>query len=352
MMTSKDYSKRLTNLKTRRKDQELVKKAFSEGTYQYLTESYEVLQESDTIKYVIGAMMPVSETYTQNTYEQGERVKSQLLKNLDSAYNVKFEYQGSVTNNTHIKAHSDIDILTLHGWFYTLQHPLKPVSPYKGDTVQDLLNLRQNCFKILTNAYPTAEVDDSGAKSISIKGGSLTRKIDVVPSSWYNTVLYDETKLPYYRGVSILDAKNKILIENTPFYHNKLLEVKDNLSANNYKKVVRLLKTLKADAENDIELSSYDLASLMYHMEDAKYVVGYSPLLLLENSINYLIFLNENSSYRNSLQVPDKSRNIFVQNGASKTALKLMIDELVTIYSDILDELKINGTKINKRIVA
>jgi len=351
-MARKDYSKRLTNLSIRRKDQELIKKAYIDGSYQSLTESYEVLQESDTIKYVIGAMMPVSETYTTKTYEQGERVKSQLIKNLNSAYNVEFEYQGSVTNNTHIKAHSDIDLLTLHGWFLTLQHPLKPVSPYKGDAVQDLLNLRQNCLKILIDAYPTAEVDGSGAKSLSIKGGSLTRKIDVVPSSWYNTVLYDKTNLPYYRGVSILDAKNRILIENTPFYHNKLLELKDNLCANNYKKMVRLLKTLKADAENDIELSSYDLAALMYHMEDIKYVVGNSPLLLLENSIKYLIYLNENSSYRNSLQVPDKSRNIFVQNGATNTALKLMIDELMAIYSDILDELKINGTKINKRIVA
>lgn len=351
-MARKDYTKRLANLSIRRKDQELVKKAYSEGTYQYLTESYEVLRESDTIKYIIGAMMPVSDKYTQNTYAQGERVKSQLINKLDSTYSVEFKYQGSVTNNTHIKAHSDIDILTLHGRFHTLQHPLIPANPYKGDSIQDLLNLRQNCFEILKSVFPAATVDGSGAKSLSIEGGSLTRKIDVVPSSWYNTVLYDETKLPYHRGVSILDAKNKKLIENTPFYHNKLLEMKDNSSFNNYKKVVRFLKTLKADAENDIKLSSYDVAALMYHMEDNKYVVGSSPLLLLGNSIKYLIHLYENSIYRNSLQVPDKSRNIFVQNGASVTDLKLMIDELMAIYEDILDELKINGTEISKRIVS
>jgi len=52
--------------------------------------------------------------YTRRTIEERTRVEKQLdegYRNLTLA--VQFDYQGSVTNDTHIRAHSDVDLLTV-----------------------------------------------------------------------------------------------------------------------------------------------------------------------------------------------------------------------------------------------
>lgn len=350
-MPNYDYSKRLDNLKKRRHDEEILKKAMA-GKYEILTESYDSLKDASSIKYVIGAMLPVSQSYTQNTYAEAERVQNQLLALKSKGYQFEFKYQGSVTNNTHIRAHSDIDILTLHLGFTSLEPPQKATNPYKGDPVQDLCKLREDSVEILEKAFPVAKIDNSGAKSISLQGGSLKRKVDVVPSNWYDTVKYTQTKLGYYRGVMVLDYKARKRIENTPFYHNKLLNDKDSSTAANYKKVVRLLKTLKADADTDIKFSSYDIASLIYHMENTDLIVGRSPLKLISKSLEYMKYVYSNNDFRGSLKVPDGSRHIFAPNHATTEGLRLLIIELDSIYEDLLDDLKLSGSGIEKEIIA
>lgn len=333
--------------KRRQEDGELIKKAlFGE----VLMESYEALKESSIIKYVIGAMNPVDLKYTHNTIAEGERVKNQLSKLKDSGFSVEFRYQGSVTNNTHIKAHSDIDVLTLHTGFHTLEAPQVPPNPYAGDPVKDLCELRDECYSILLNAFPAAEIDNSGAKSIGLQGGSLRRKVDVVPSNWYNTNLYAQTREEYHRAVMVLDYYNKTRIANTPFYHNKLLDDKDTITATNFKKVVRLLKTLKADSDKKINLSSYDLAALMYHQEDYSYLVGQSPLRLIMNSLSFMKKVYDDKTYRDSLLVPDKSRTIFER--ATVSDLELLIIELDKVAHDIMNDLSASGSTIYKEIIA
>jgi hypothetical protein len=347
-MANFDYSKRLDKLKTRRQESELTKSQF--GEYELIKEAYEKLEESSTIKYVLGAMEPVDLKYTHNTIAEGERVKNQLSKLKDKGYNVEFKYQGSVTNNTHIKAHSDIDVLTLHSGFYSLEAPQKATYPYEGNPVKDLCELREESYLILKSAFPAATIDNSGAKSIGLQGGSLRRKVDVVPSNWYNTILYSQTGLDYHRGVMVLDYHEKTRITNTPFYHNKLLNDKDLQSAYNYKKVVRLLKTLKSDSDVKINLSSYDIAALMYHQDNSSYLVGHSPLRLIQNSLNFLKNLHDNSSYRSGLLVPDGSRSIFEK--ASIDDLRLIILELFAVHQDIINDLQASGNTIFKEIVA
>jgi len=353
-MAKYDYSKRLDTLRKRRHDDDgLLKKAAMDSQYTIkLSESYENLQDSSSVKYVIGALQPVDKTYTQITYDEGERIQNQLSKLTDLGYSIEFKYQGSVTNNTHIKAHSDIDILTLHGGFISLEPPQKPSNPYKGNPVDDLCKLREDCYDILKGAFPAADIDNEGAKSISLKGGSLRRKVDVVPSNWYDTLQYVQTQQDFHRGVMILDYKARTRTVNTPFYHNKLLDNKDGLTGYNYKKVVRLLKTLKVDADADINLSSYDIAALMYHMDSPEYKVGNAPLILIRKSLDFLKHVYEHNEYRSRLRVPDGSRLIFEQNRNSIDDLHLLIVELTDIYQDLLNDLKMSGSSIEKEIVA
>ena len=123
---------RLDKLNLRRTDDSIVEAKL-------LNEAYRNIAQSDSVKYVIGAMQPIDPEYTKNTYKQAERVRSQLENRLTDT--CEFKYQGSVTNDTHIKAKSDIDLLVIIYKFFTLENPQVPKSPYKGDPLKDLLSL-------------------------------------------------------------------------------------------------------------------------------------------------------------------------------------------------------------------
>ena len=65
-------------------------------------------------------------------------------------------------------------------------------APYSGDVNEELLELRKQCVKELKLAFYEATVDDKGANSIELEGGSLACKVDVVPSAWYETNIYKQ----------------------------------------------------------------------------------------------------------------------------------------------------------------
>lgn len=135
---------RLERLQGRRIDPEVI------GAKQ-LNEVYKRISQSDSVKYVLGAMQPIDPEYTKATYAEGDRVWNQLEKNL--TITCELRYQGSVTNDTHIKAKSDIDLLTVIGRFFTLEQPQEPSSPYQGDPIQDLRDLRKEEIQILDRAF-------------------------------------------------------------------------------------------------------------------------------------------------------------------------------------------------------
>ncbi len=320
---------RLDRLSARRTDSSVT-------TAKLLYESYKGLSQSESVRYVIGAMQPIDSEYTKNTYDQGDRVCNQLRNRLNTL--CEYEYQGSVTNDTHIKARSDIDVLLLTGKFHTVEKPQVPLSPYKGDPLQDLVDLRTESVTCLRAAFPEATVDSSGSKSITVEGGSLRRKIDVVPSNWYNTNRYAETGNKMYRGVQILDVKNRIRLKNTPFLHNAYIEYKDKNTNGGLRKAARLLKSLKYDSES-IDLSSYDLVSLAFNIPDSELnVLRGMELVILNSCHNFCLELLRNRQKRESLDVPDGHRKIFTEAHATLNGLNQLSAELSTLAKDVLTE--------------
>ena len=320
---------RLDRLASRRTDQFVTEAKL-------LNEAYRNIEQSDSVRYVIGSMQPIDPEYTKNTFAQGDRVKNQLENRLDDK--CEYEYQGSVTNDTHIKARSDIDLLVLTGKFHTLENPQKPSSPYKGNPLQDLEDLRADAIASLEAAFPEATVDSSGGKSISLEGGSLRRKIDVVPSNWFNTNKYNETGQKVYRGVQILDAKKMERLKNTPFLHNAWIAHKDSQTNGGLRKAARLMKSLKYDTEA-IDLSSYDLVSIAFCMPDGDLNVPKGQELSLLNSCyEFCVLLQENAVLRNSLDVPDGHRKIFAAGHATLDGLNQLTAALGELVSDVLRE--------------
>ncbi|MGH1457230.1 MAG: hypothetical protein ACRBDI_10650 [Alphaproteobacteria bacterium] len=301
-----------------------------------LNEVYKRLTQSDSVKYVLGAMQPIDPAYTKATYAEGERVWNQLEKSLDQ--NCVLRYQGSVTNDTHIKAKSDIDLLTILTDFVSLELPQTPSDPYQGDPLQDLMNLRNDEIRILDSAFPEVSVDSSGGKSICLEGGSLRRKIDVVPSNWYNTNLYAQHREEVYRGVKILDAKNKTRIGNTPFLHNAYIDLKDDRVNGGIRKAARLMKSLAYDTE-EIDLSSYDIVAIAYNMDDN--LLNFRDemeLAILESCSQYCERLVWDESLRANISVPDGHRTVFKDGHATKAGLIALTQELNTLKNDVMTE--------------
>lgn len=302
-----------------------------------VNEVYERLAEDDAVRYAIGAMQPIDPIYTRNTFSEGGRIQAQLEEAFRTAsIGAEFRFQGSVTNDTHIRAHSDIDLLALRTAFEWLEPPQAPLRPYKGNPITDMHEMRAVITARLTSSFPAATIDTSSGKSISITGGSLRRKVDIVPAAWWNTVAYSQIGHERYRGVKVFDATTNSHLPNKPFLHNALIDERDVQSRNAMRKITRLLKSLKADSKTPVEVSSYDIVSIAFRMPDVLLNVPHDgDLMLVVNSEAWLRHLAENEGLRTSLLVPNEMRPIFCDHGCSLGGLQQLHAEVHGLLSDI-----------------
>ena len=167
-----NYSRKLKRLQERQNPnytQYSLESSFS-GMYESSENEFTKAKE-----YVEKAMEELPRQSTEISYEEGDRVKNHLMKELPNyGFNPDFRYQGSVPCNTHIKYHSDIDLLVIIDKFESIENPDRITNPYLGNPKEDLTNLRAACIKILKENYTVADIEKN-SKSIKISGGSLPR---------------------------------------------------------------------------------------------------------------------------------------------------------------------------------
>lgn len=309
------YKNRLNNLMDRRVIKgELYSEAYAleNELLKFISDS----KDSEILKYVKESCNEVDKRYTEKSFAEGERVQNQLNKVLEK---VSYKYQGSLSNNTHIKASSDIDLLVLlEGYIYDSKGIIK--------------SLKNSCEKHLEVSFPKVDVS-RGAKTIKLKGGSLSREIDVVPSHWKND------KEDFKKSVCILDERKDKIYINTPFYHNQLLEIKDNESKGYFKRGVRLLKNLKVDLEKEeskeLKISSYEIVAFLYliNFSSANISSDRDLIPFLIKSLNNILRRDD----LKELDVPDKSRKI-VRDAEILTDLQLLIKELIDIENELVKD--------------
>lgn len=312
------------------------------------SEAYDSIQEDESIRYAVGAMQPLDPDYVANTFAEGDRIKNQLSQSLGAyGYAAEYDYQGSTTNGMQVRVHSDLDLLTVATEFYTVQPPGQVSYPYSGDPLAELKGLRSACIKIISDKFPKVTIDTTKGKCIALSGGSLRREIDVVIANWWHTLEYQSYPLPHYKGVKVLDVKADLRHENKPFLHNYRLEQKDTATSGNLRKVIRLLKSLKYNADTEVPISSYDIAAIGYTMPE--YLLTASEeteLILLENAKNYLASLVNNEAARNALMVPNETRKIFTDGGATYNGLLRLFSETYDLANDVANALSSSFRKI------
>lgn len=341
---ARDIDKRLKSLRDRRTGTDRIGDLALDSATQVLAKS--MTQESYAkrapvqkhTQYALGAMQAVDPDYTRISLEEAERVKDQLKKGLDrKLISTEFRLQGSVACDIHIRGVSDVDLLVLDGRYihYDANGQRALNGGYGGpvgyDTLQALMQLRAESETILDSAFPAAKVKKNGAKAINVSGGSLRRPVDVVPSNWFDTVAFQRSSAEVDRGVQILNKDVPARVLNTPFKHIQQINERDRLSLGGLKKAIRLCKNVKADAESDgtkIELSSYDIASALWHADMAALTVGIAnELAILAEATRFLDDLARRTPYARTLRVPDNSRCVF-DSDAKIEGLRLLSLEM------------------------
>lgn len=292
-------------------------------------------------RYALGAMQAVDPDYTRISLETAKRVENQLETRLiKSGLTVNFRLQGSVPLDVHIRGVSDVDLLVLDTSFlvYAIAGQRSNTGFYirsEATSLGVLLRLRQEIERALPEAFYAATVDTTGSKAVKISGGSLARSVDVVPSHWWDTVEYQRSGQEYDRGVQILDKKTYETLGNLPFLHIKRVEDRCDSLGGGLRKAIRLCKNIKADAAEDgrkIGLSSFDIASAMYHADENSLRLGYVyELAILAETQRHLARLANDHAFAQTLRVPDNSRYIFDEPSKllAVTQLSREMDELM-----------------------
>lgn len=310
--------------------------------------SFSAIQDDEAVKYLAGAMEPVDQKYTDATIREGDRVWNHVINGLvEKSRKADKAYQGSVTKNTHIRAHSDIDLLVVETRFHTLEPPQKPANPYKGDTLRDLIEIREISALKLRKEFPKAEVDESKAKAINISGGSLLRTVDVVVANWYHTVRFSETNETLWRGIQVLDVQKQTREADQPFLHGAWLDHKDNEAQGNCKRLIRLIKSLKYDSEDRVTMSSFDIESLVFRMPSQQMQRPRGEEIQLAQACqNWLISVETNQTLRENLEVPDGKRKIFAEGKATLGQLTALRKEFGVLLSEIEQGLTRSARKL------
>ena len=356
-----NYSEKLQSLKNRRSISDDIKKQyiFDSSINRQINESYLSLGESDPVKYAIGIMQALPKRYTEICFEEGERVAASLKSSLKNEIGeLTHEFQGSVPLDIHIKGVSDVDVLIFHPYLIA-QVPRVNDSNYT--TINDGLsmldrmrNLRASSEVSLKKNYPAAFVDTTKAKAINIKGGSLQREVDIVPAHWYDTIEYQRYGKLMDREVRIYDKDNHQTIANLPFKHMSKINDRDAYYNGNLKRVCRMLKNLKEDSSSDRyelleHLSSYDIASIAFHMGDELNCSEYFELSLIIKVRDYLIEISSNNCQKGkTLITPDESR-VIIDSSEKGYALMALAIEVSGLFDAVSNALGVENDELTAR---
>lgn len=316
---------------------------------------------SDVLVYIRLAMKAVDPEYTQRTKDAGDRVKEHLTKELED---VSFKYQGSVMTDTHIKGYSDIDLLTICEKFYQpdnknirelletperrekfyqssiekLQNELNGTS-YAGSAIDDLKNLRLDSERILKGVYSVCDIKKP--KSIKIKNLSLNREVDVVIANWFDDITSIINSKGEYRGIQIYNKDtNSRETADYPFLSIKRINERSSETNGRLKKMIRFLKNSKANSDQNIDLSSFDINAICYDIKVSEYQNS-SFYELVPVIYNQMKSICNDQTKADSIVSVDGREWIFRYKSGKIENLKKLLAEVEGIFIDLKNIIRV-----------
>ena len=315
--------------------------------------SGESVYDKDVARYVMRAMKAVDEEYTKRTKAAGEVAKQHLKKLLT---NVSYEYQGSVMTDTHIRGASDIDLLVLcekfvgtdifkvrqelaNTWKYN-SHQLnrlyqfdRSFSKYEGNSLKELAFLRLQIEKIMSCSYTICDI--SKPKAVKITNQNLHRDVDIVTSSWFQSLDYILNGMPENkRGIKIFN-KSTGLSEGPdyPFLSISRINRRSEETNGRLKRMIRFLKNVRTDSDKDIPLTSFEINAICYSIPVQDYALKeYKELVYI---LWHTMFHLWKDCKQDELKSVVGDEYVFKNKPEKLAALKVLENEVYQINKDL-----------------
>lgn len=326
-----DYSLLVENLKGRRYDEALREPVLSDAFHQ---SGY-----SDCLLYTLESMVEIDASYAYKVYANSRRIHEIISKSLKKrGYDIDYRYQGALKTYSNILLYGDVEIIAIKKNISDKPH-------------RDMQTLAMDLMDVLTKDASFKTVDYSDKTRIRITAQKPTCEIDVLPSIWVNSAEYAKTKNEIYRGIAEFDFANKKVKKYLPFLNIARINSRDQHTNGNLKAISRLLKTLRADALDKINLRDSEINAILYNMPEVELSVPQNKVLSLLPKVALLLTkLTSDTKFFNHLLSPSEKDRVFGGRPEKQQEIKKLNNALNVLIADLKKDLSNNEKSLDSEI--
>lgn len=218
---------------------------------------------------------PLSQTEEQKCQNAENMIRNALDGHQElEGLNIRVFAQGSYRSNTNVRADSDVDICVRCSNTFHFSLPSDVTRESLGITpaTLDFQTYKKKISNALYDHFTFYGVTP-GNKAFTVTENSYRITADVVPTFEYRKYFWSGSTLRYISGVCFFTDDGKFIV-NWPeqTYTNGV--AKNERTGRRYKKVVRVLKGLRNEMEENgyesaKKISSFQIACLAYNVMDA-----------------------------------------------------------------------------------
>lgn len=316
---AQDYSLRLENLKGRRYDEALKEPV--------LSETFHKTDFPDSVKYALESMVEIDPAYAYKVYAISRKIHEKLTKALKKrGYYVDYRYQGELKTYSNILLYGDVELIVIKKEVNEKPH-------------LDVQRLAMELLEILRGDPEFKSVDYSDKTRIRITAQKPTCEIDLLPSVWVDSAEFKQTKNEIYRGIAEFDFKNKKIKKYLPFLNIARINARDQHTNGAFKCLSRLLKTLRADSDERIDLKDSEINALLYALGDKIKVEHNHILSQLPKVEKLLEKIYVDPALFQSVPSPSGKERVFNDHPDKQEEIGKLKDGLSQLISDINQDL-------------
>lgn len=324
---SKNYSTYIENLKGRRYDEVLHGPS--------LSNSFESTDYPDPVKYGLEAMKEIDPSYSYklfSSFRTTQNLLAQRLKLVGKAIDVR--YVGAHNTETHVELYGDLELLIV-------------LRKFKKASA-DVQGLGNEIVNILTAAQAYNSVDYSDQHRILVQLRKPQCNVVITPCIWVDSTLYKKSHLEINRSICEYNFESKKRKIYLPFLNMARVNSRSRKLSGSLKAIIRLLRSLMMDSENNIDLSYDDLVGLVYNMSVKELAVPKEQYLgLLPNISLHLQRVITDDEFRQTLLSPSRKEYVFGKLD-KVSAIQVLKNEIDEYIADVNSSLK----SLNKSIVS
>ncbi|MBR6071399.1 MAG: nucleotidyltransferase [Acholeplasmatales bacterium] len=252
-------------------------------------------------------------TVTKEKYESNDDDLNYGFHVSNGEMTAEIFVQGSYGNGTCVRQDSDVDIAMICESTFRGKYPTGRTAKDYGfvNSSFSILDFKKSLVDFINYNYTKYTVYNHN-KCIDFKGNDSSRKdIDIVPSLRYRDYSKDRycDEENYVKGTLIKCNDGNEIINYPEQSHKNSIE-KNNYTGYMYKKIVRTLKKIKHDMEEDNcqsakSVSSYGLECLIFNVpndcfkkdddsNNYRYIVFKVIYYLYKNRHNFIYFVETN----------------------------------------------------------